>query len=64
MLKRISVDDYCDDLRSCQSVWEDDEIMDDLVIIGHRVPAGTVPLAEGEIAIRIRRRVVANARIR
>lgn len=63
MLRRLSVEENCDDLDNCQSVWGDDEHHDDVVIVGHAVPPGTVPLAPGEVAVRIRRRVVAAARI-
>jgi hypothetical protein len=63
MLRRLSVDEHCDDLQTCQSVWDDDDGLDDLVIVGHPVPPGTVPLSEGEVAVRIRRRIVADAKI-
>lgn len=63
MLRRLSVDDYCKDGRTCQSVLGDDEVVEDLVIVGHAVPPGTVPLAAGEVAVRIRRRIVADAKI-
>jgi len=64
MLRRLSVDDSCKDGRTCPSVWEDDDEPDDLVIIGRLMAPSTVPLAFGEVAIRVRRQVVADARIR
>jgi hypothetical protein len=63
MLRRLSVDDTCGDDDTCPAVWDDDQCRDELVIVGHPVPDGTVPLAKGEIALRIRRKIVADARI-
>jgi hypothetical protein len=64
MLRRISVDMDCKAKGTCQSVWSDDEITEDIVIIGRAVAPGTVPLATGEVAIRVKRQVIADAKIR
>jgi hypothetical protein len=63
MWKRISVDDHCYDARSCQSVWQDDDRLEDLLIIGHLAEPGSVPLAAGEVAIRVRRQVIVDAQV-
>jgi hypothetical protein len=67
MRKRISVDDFCKDTRTCQSVWEDDEHPGesaDVVVVGIPAEPGTVPLAPGEIAIRVRRQIITDVRAR
>jgi hypothetical protein len=63
MLRRISVDDFCKDMTDCPSVWVDDDNPDELLIVGYEADPGVVPLAKGEVAIRIRRQVVVDARI-
>ncbi|GAA0645774.1 hypothetical protein GCM10010174_81000 [Kutzneria viridogrisea] len=63
MLRRLSVDQMCKAAYTCPSVWEDDTDPEYLVVVGHQVPNETVPMAEGEIAIRIKRQVVADAKI-
>lgn len=64
MLRRLSVDDQCKGKYTCPSVWQDDTDPDYLVVVGDSVPSGTVPMADGEVAIRVRRQVVADAEIR
>lgn len=63
VLHRLSVDEQCEDVSTCQSVWGDDQVLDDLVIVGRPVAPGTVPMGKGEVAVRIRRRIVADAKI-
>ncbi len=63
MMRRLSVDAECKGTYTCPSVWEDDTDPDYLVVVGNPVQAGTVPMAEGEIAIRVKRQVVADAKI-
>lgn len=63
MLRRLSVDETCDDEDTCESVWGDDDVWEDVVIVGREVAPGTVPLSEGERAIRIRRRIVIAAKL-
>lgn len=63
MMRRLSVDQECKAQYTCPSVWEDDADPEYLVVVGHPVPAGTVPMADGEIAVRIRRDIVADAHI-
>lgn len=63
MYVRLSVDEMCKDKWTCPSVWADQDQPDELVIVGHPVPEGTVPTADGEVAIRIRRSIVADAGI-
>lgn len=63
-MRRLSVDDECKDGFSCPSVHADDVDPTHLVIVGEPVPAGTVPLGPGEIAIRVKRQVIADAEIR
>jgi len=64
MMRRLSVDVECKGTYTCPSVWQDDTDPDYLVVVGHSVPAGMVPVADGEIAIRVKRQVVADAEIR
>jgi hypothetical protein len=63
MLRRLSVDASCKGAYTCPSVWQDDVNPDELVIVGHPAELGVVPMAEGEIAIRVRRQVIADAEI-
>jgi hypothetical protein len=62
-MQRLSVDAECKDGFSCPSVHVDDADPAHLVIVGVPVPAGTVPLGPGEIAIRVKRQVIAEAAI-
>jgi hypothetical protein len=64
VMHRLSVDEMCKDAYTCPSVHQDDTEPDYLVVVGHPVPAGTVPLSDGEIAIRVKRQVIADAEIR
>ncbi|MGI9002976.1 MAG: hypothetical protein ACR2GH_15165 [Pseudonocardia sp.] len=63
-MRRLSVDAECKDGFSCPSVHADDTDPGHLVIVGVPVLAGTVPLGPGEIAIRVKRQVIADAGIR
>lgn len=62
-MRRLSVDAECKDGFTCPSVHVDDADPTHLVIVGEPVPAGTVPLGPGEIAIRVKRQVIAEAEI-
>lgn len=64
MMRRLSVDPECKDNYTCQSVWADDSDPDYVVVVGHPAEAHAVPLAEGEVAVRIKRQIVAAAEIR
>ncbi len=64
MWQRLSVEEQCRDGYTCPSVWADDTDPEHLVIVGHLVEEGTVPTAEGETAVRIKRQIVADAEIR
>lgn len=62
-LRRLSGECDFDDV-ACHGVWEDDEGFEELVMVGDVIdPASAPPLGPGEGAIRIRRRVVRDARI-
>ncbi|HEX6359539.1 hypothetical protein [Actinophytocola sp.] len=63
MMRRLSVDPDCKSSYTCPSVWVDDADPEHLVVVGYPVPAGTVELADGEIAVRLKRSVVAAAKI-
>jgi hypothetical protein len=63
-MRRLSVDAECKDGFSCPSVHSDDDDLTHLVIVGEPVPAGTVPLGPGEVAIRVKRQLIADAEIR
>ena len=62
-MRRLSVDAECKDKYTCHSVWQDDTDSGYLVVVGDPVSAGTVPMADGEIAVRVKRQVVADAEI-
>lgn len=64
MMRRLSVDAQCKDGFTCPSVNADEADPTHLVIVGEPVPADTVPLGPGEIAIRVKRQVIADANIR
>ncbi|WP_158303224.1 hypothetical protein [Prauserella endophytica] len=53
----------CRDGLTCPSVWASDDDPDHVVIVGHPVEVGTVPAADDEIAVRVKRQVIAAARI-
>ncbi len=62
-LRRLSGNCEQDDF-TCPGVWEDDEHVDDIVIVGDRVdPSLAPPLGPGEAAVRLRRQVVRDARV-
>jgi hypothetical protein len=63
MMRRLSVLADCKSGYTCPSVWIDDDDPNTVVVVGHLVDAGTVPLAEGEVAVRVARQVVADAKI-
>ncbi|TDX84951.1 hypothetical protein CLV69_11735 [Amycolatopsis arida] len=63
MWRRLSVDQLCRDGLTCPSVWAHDDDPDHVVIVGHPVEAGTVPTANDEIAVRVKRQVLADAQI-
>lgn len=63
-MRRLSVDQSCRDKWSCPSVWEDEPGSDDLVIAGTPAELGVVPLADGEVAVRIKRSIVAAANVK
>lgn len=63
MMRRLSVDVECKGTYTCPSVWQDDTDPDYLLVVGHPAQVGAVPMAEGEIAIRVKRQVVADAKI-
>lgn len=63
MWRRVAVDRECRDGYTCESVW-DNERDSDAIIVGRPVEDGTVPLDDGEIAVRIKREIIADAGIR
>jgi hypothetical protein len=44
-------------------VFADDTEPDHLWVVGVPVPAGTVPVGPGEVAVRVKRQVIADANI-
>jgi len=63
MLERLSVDDACQGKFTCPSVWRDPADPEHLVIVGVPVAPGTVQLADGEIAVRVKTQVVRDAEL-
>jgi len=54
----------CLDRISCPGVWEDDDYHpEDVIAVGSLLDPSPVPLSLGEVAIRLPRRVVRDARI-
>ncbi len=62
-LHRLSVDESCKDGYTCPAVFEDTDDPDHLYVVGVAVPDGKVPVGTGEIAVRLKRQVVADAHI-
>lgn len=61
-IRRLSAD--CEDGDwTCPGVWDDDEYPEDVTAVGKLLDPSPVPLGEGEVAIRIPRRVITDARI-
>ena len=63
MIRRLSVDDSCKDGYTCPSVWADDTDPTHVIVVGEVVPAGVVPTADHEIAVRVKRQVITDADI-
>lgn len=61
-IRQLSGDCFEDD-GSCPGVWDDDGCPEDVVAVGKLLDPSPVPLGEGEVAIRIPRRVITDARI-
>lgn len=61
-IRQLSRDCFEDD-GSCPGVWDDDEYPEDVMAVGKLLDPSPVPLGEGEVAIRIPRRVIVDARI-
>ncbi len=65
MWRRLAVDHACRDGYTCESVWgQDQDRSEDVVVVGRPAEPGTVPLGDGEIAVRIKREIIADAEIR
>lgn len=64
MWHRLAVEQACRDGYTCPSVWADDADPEHVVIVGHPVEAGSVPVADGESAVRVKREIIAEAEIR
>ena len=62
MKHRLSVDAECKN-GTCPAVFADDGDPANLWIVGVPVPPGTVPVGPGEVAIRVKRQVIADAEI-
>jgi len=61
-IRRLSGE--CEDADwSCPSIWEDDELPEDVIVVGPLSKSSPVPLGPGEGAILLSRRVVRDARI-
>lgn len=43
----------CDDKTTCPGVWIDDDQPDDAIIVGAHLVRSPVPLAPGEVAVRL-----------
>lgn len=44
-------------------LWDEDQMLDDVIAVGMLLDPSPVPLGEGEVAIRLPRRVIRDARI-
>lgn len=63
-LVRLSVDDGCKDGYTCPSVWADDEAdPEHVIVVGVQMVPSPVPVADGEVAVRLRRQVVRDANL-
>lgn len=61
-MHRLSVDASCKDGYTCPAVWADDTDPEHLTIVGVPV-SGAEGVGPGEIAIRIKRQIIADAHI-
>lgn len=60
-LRRLS--GTCDDeVEPCHGIWDDDH-PDGVIVVGDLLDPAPVPLGAGEVAIRLRRQVVRDAKI-
>ncbi|MGH3922721.1 MAG: hypothetical protein ACRDTT_07625, partial [Pseudonocardiaceae bacterium] len=48
---------------TCPSIWDDDEIPEDVIAVGRLLDPSPVPLGPGKVAIRLPRQVVRDAGI-
>jgi len=46
----------------CHGIWDDDH-PDEVIVVGDLLDPSPVPLSPGEVAIRVRRQVVRDARV-
>lgn len=53
----------CEDRISCPGVWEEDEYLEDVIMVGTLLDPSPVPVGPGKVAIRLHRRVVGDAKI-
>lgn len=59
-LRRLSGD--CNDEAS-PGLWDEDQMREDVIAVGTLLVPSPVPLGEGEVAIRLPRRVIRDAKI-
>lgn len=61
-LRRMS-GDCKDELGTCPGLWEEDQMLEDVIAVGRLLEPSPVPLGEGEVAVRLPRRVIRDAKI-
>ncbi|MEO6087451.1 MAG: hypothetical protein ABIQ18_30505 [Umezawaea sp.] len=59
-LRQLSTE-ACKDGLTCPGVWVDDEVPEDVIVVGKVMPSGVVPLGQGEVAVRLRRQTIVAA---
>jgi hypothetical protein len=52
-----------DEIEPSPGLWEEDRIPEDVIAVGELLDPSPVPLGEGEVAIRLPRRVIVDAKI-
>jgi hypothetical protein len=52
-----------DEIETCPGLWEEDQMPEDVIAVGTLLDPSPVPLGEGEVAIRLPRQVIVDAKI-
>lgn len=52
-----------DEIEASPGLWDEDQVPEDVIAVGELLDPSPVPLGDGEVAIRLPRRVVVDAKI-
>ena len=62
-VRRLDGEDDCKDGWTCPGVWEEHAAAADVVVVGQLLEPSPVPLGSGEVAVRVPRAVLRNAKL-